>query len=60
MICDLTLVAVPLPPDREDAYWLAIRTLAELILQWVAENGTQPLDGGGLRSETEGSMDGCS
>lgn len=29
---ELQLVAVPLPPELEEAYWLAIETLVELVL----------------------------
>lgn len=29
---ELSLIAVPLPPELEEAYWLAIETLVELVL----------------------------
>jgi hypothetical protein len=49
---ELTLIAVPLPPEMEEAYWQALEILAELIRE------AQSLDGGGLRSEKIVGMDG--
>ena len=40
LIIEMTLVAMPLPPEREDAYWEAIRIVAEMIREWIEENPT--------------------
>lgn len=53
-IIELTLVGVPLPKDREDAYWDAIRVVVEMVMAKLSE--AQSLDGGGLRSEANAGM----
>lgn len=58
LVIEMTLVAVPLPPEKEEAYWEAIHVLVELIWKRAAQiREAQSLDGGGLRSEPNGSME---
>ena len=49
LIIEMTLVAMPLPPEKEEAYWDAIRVVAEMVMAKLSE--AQSLDGGGLRSD---------
>ena len=47
VIVEMSLVAMPLPPEMEEAYWEAMWVLVELMVREA-----QSLDGGGLRSES--------
>lgn len=37
---ELSLIAVPLPPEREEAYWQAIQILAELFCTYLNNSAT--------------------